>query len=1107
VRGRDTADWLKELELGKAKKAGSFLDGCKIYLSGFSEPDCVQLARILKYGGAARLTQLVESVTHVLHPAAESMAAETVRLLGALQLAPHHVSLEWLVESMRRGRPVSESDYPFPPPVEEAAAAGPTEPAAQPAGQDDTVNFEANLLAQYGGAKKDVGPGGGQTSTMMTETMSQVQPFLSGLTIELAGFPEQQQQDLSDWINEAEGELVYSDHEGRVDYLILPLAGGPRTLRQHRRLVSELWLEDCLDAGELVEPQYFHRPALLPATEGPGPLAGVVTCLSGYTGREREFLSQLVGALGGAAQEIFAKRDNPEKKAKGNTHLICPEGTGQKYDAAMKWRLPVVTAGWLRACLRDRAWVSESSFLVGAATTATPGRPEPSEEPQETAEEEAEETVTNMSIDEIHRSYGQQKAAVESPMASMTLASPATLVRPSVASRLATPGPADSPLATQLLRPRPINLTDITVTPQRWADSQPSPSQPGGQSVGKRRRSPGREDDQPTPKTPYGCHYTPEPSPRTRKLYKKLAGQMPRPELTELERRQAEDWAALRPAADQGGAKEALEVAERAALDRSVGPEERDRRHQEQLDLLEGRGLPVLERDDRPFDEIMEERYRAQGKSWKNFSQDAASRAQARIDAMMDTAEDMEVAAGASKELEGVTLCVAKKLASRAKELHRVVEALGGTVAWQLGDRVTHLVFTGKQNDTTKEFRAAREAGKHVVAPDWVLMCRDEARRVEEELFPHTYNPRLKLDVTGCSPPLSQSMSQTSRAGSTKARAGRTKARQPSGQAVAEEVTADLAEMESLLSSVTRTPAPASGRKVLRARLSNQEEAHRTVGGAEDQEEGEAEVEKESQVLWRDPEEEEARRKLQQEVDALETQDMAGMETMETMGSIDLTSVMDKENKRNPANFVFMLSGGQAAQEAGDHGVAPDWVRVKGELEKAITKLGGRMSVMGEQFDPHATHMITNKVSRSEKMMCCVASGLWVLHPSYVTHSMERQRWLEEDKYEWGNKDNGWGWRWRLGMAARRWRQRGGGEAFSGMKVMLVMPARRRDQVQRLVEAGGGEVVAGRPAPNKLAITHIITDEVIHIGRFATDLAFLNFLIRPLDHGEKGQNI
>lgn len=43
MRGKTTADWLAELELGKVKKAGTFLDGCKIFLSGFTDAEQVRL--------------------------------------------------------------------------------------------------------------------------------------------------------------------------------------------------------------------------------------------------------------------------------------------------------------------------------------------------------------------------------------------------------------------------------------------------------------------------------------------------------------------------------------------------------------------------------------------------------------------------------------------------------------------------------------------------------------------------------------------------------------------------------------------------------------------------------------------------------------------------------------------------------------------------------------------------------------------------------------------------------------------------------------------------------------------------------------------------------
>ena len=1085
VRGKATADWLQELDLARVKRAGTFLDGCKVYLSGFAEAELVQLARILKFGGAGRLTALVESVTHVVHGAGEAVAPDTARLLRSLDLSPHHVGLEWVVESMKRGRPVEEAEYPFPPRAQgrtEEPMAPPSSPPRPPA-RDETATFEAGLLAQYGK---------GQTSTMLTETMSQVVPFLSGLTFHLIGFPETQQQDLSDWITEAQGELVYSDHTDPVDYLLVPVAGVAGELRPHRRLVTEIWLEDCLDEGRLISPPlYYHRALALGAAR---PLEGVVTCLSGYSGRERDFLNQLVVGLGGVAQEIFAKRDNPEKGARGNTHLVCPEPEGNKYEAAVKWKLPIVTREWLRACWRDLAWVSEGSFLVGASTTVTRGRPEPSEEPMEVEESRQEDTVTDQSVGLVNRSYqraaGTPKAAATlaakspraapvTPLAALSMASPRgprpvetpdTVVRP--ASRLATPGAADSPLATQLLRPKPINLTDITVTPQRWADSQPSPHVSGGK---RKRVAEGGGEDMPTPKTPYGCHFTPNPSPATRKYYKQLAARMPTQQLTDLERKQMEQFSKFKPG-DVGGPGEEVER-----------QEEGERQHEEAMDLLESRGLPVLERDSRPFEDIMEERYQQQGKSWKTFSQDAAARARARMEEM-EREEGAEGGGegGGSRVLEGVGVCVGRKLAAagRAAEVHRVVEELGGAVAWQLTPAVTHLVFLGAAADRTKEFRQARDAGQQVVAPDWVFMCRDEGRRVEEELFPHTFNPRMKLDLTSQSPPLSQAGSARAPRRPAQPRLAQLSQVQASQlevtemltkeEEVPEEVTADLAEMANLLDSASKTPVPASGRKVLKAKLSNQEETRRSVGAEVAVEEEQA---KESQVLWVDPEEVEQRRKLTDQVNALETQDLHGMETMETMGSINMTEVMDgenKENKRRGADFVFMVSG--LGEEVG--------------MEEAVARLGGRLSAVPAHFDPESTHMVTSKVSRSEKTMSAVASGRWLLHPSYVAESLARGRWLEEERFEWGNSLNGFhpsgagGTEARLAAAARRWRLQGlGCEAFAGMVLVLLMPSNKREQFRRLVEAGGGRVTEARqPYSNTAGLTHLLT-ETKYIGK------------------------
>ena len=99
---------------------------------------------------------------------------------------------------------------------------------------------------------------------------------------------------------------------------------------------------------------------------------------------------------------MFAKKDNKVKKTLGSSHLICPEPEGQKYLAALKWNLPAVTKDWLLACLRDKAWVSESSFLVGDCKAFNEDKPQPSEETEAvpTEDETVMEEATRVDLEE-----------------------------------------------------------------------------------------------------------------------------------------------------------------------------------------------------------------------------------------------------------------------------------------------------------------------------------------------------------------------------------------------------------------------------------------------------------------------------------------------------------------------------------------------------------------------------------------------------------------------------------------------------------------------------------------------------------------------------------
>ena len=124
------------------------------------------------------------------------------------------------------------------------------------------------------------------------------------------------------------------------------------------------------------------------------------------------------------------------------------------------------------------------------------------------------------------------------------------------------------------------------------------------------------------------------------------------------------------------------------------------------------------------------------GTSWKNPSK--------KIKIRRSQSQSSEP----EKPLKDVILYVTKKCEKSFNDIFDKVTKLGGTMRTHYNFDVTHVVFIGKHNDLTKEFRTARDDGKIIVCPEWVKMCFDENRKVEEVLFPHTYNPKMSLNMS-----------------------------------------------------------------------------------------------------------------------------------------------------------------------------------------------------------------------------------------------------------------------------------------------------------------------------------------------------------------------
>uniref|UniRef100_A0A8D2P4Z8 DNA topoisomerase II binding protein 1 n=1 Tax=Zosterops lateralis melanops TaxID=1220523 RepID=A0A8D2P4Z8_ZOSLA len=100
------------------------------------------------------------------------------------------------------------------------------------------------------------------------------------------------------------------------------------------------------------------------------------------------------------------------------------------------------------------------------------------------------------------------------------------------------------------------------------------------------------------------------------------------------------------------------------------------------------------------------------------------------------------------KPLADAVIYVSKKLSKRQRELNAVAASLGADYRWCFDETVTHFIYKGGQNDNNKEYKSVKERGIHIVSEHWLLESARECKRLPESLFPHTYNPKMSLDIS-----------------------------------------------------------------------------------------------------------------------------------------------------------------------------------------------------------------------------------------------------------------------------------------------------------------------------------------------------------------------
>ncbi|RZF42232.1 hypothetical protein LSTR_LSTR004381 [Laodelphax striatellus] len=394
--------YIDKLNVGEAKRAGAFLEGCKVYLSGFKAEEQDKLRRILTLGGAIVFVEISDAVSHVI--CGEFVAAD-MKAVNQSANRPFLVTVEWLVASVNQQTAAPEEIYchsievssepPEPPsPLSqkglkllkrnETLSPDQTKLAPKEKSPDNSTPKESHQSIVnrklFGDCRTDqpAEDVNDQPDAVIEikdgeendaeEIITTEGPILKGLAFLILDFDDSNMEIIKTMINEHGGKVVSQIFKGVTDqftdYTIVPIDWTPGQLKLQSTVVTHFWLEDCIQEEKLVPVMYYHEP--LSILDGCAPLAGCVITISTYANKERAFLEQLVEALGAISQEMFARKDNVAKGVKTCTHLITPSAGSQKYMAALKWNIPVVTKDWLLACARTGTRLPEAPHTVSS---------------------------------------------------------------------------------------------------------------------------------------------------------------------------------------------------------------------------------------------------------------------------------------------------------------------------------------------------------------------------------------------------------------------------------------------------------------------------------------------------------------------------------------------------------------------------------------------------------------------------------------------------------------------------------------------------------------------------------------------------------------------
>lgn len=337
---------LNRMSIPFVKNSGPFLDGCCIYIAGFTNEEKEKVVKILNIASAIRFDELNDKVTHIIvgEPNAKDMKYIKANRGGCLI-----VTVEWLEECMKQKCPAPENSFLYQMAGAESNDPGPEPPSpiskkmidsmsnqfkkpnipkfnldiepqtVKPAKVTENKKAEDDILEQYLQ----------ENNAVNMDSSDDNKTFLANVKFCIFGFEKEDEQQFEEDCRAWGADIVSENFTDTVDYLIVPIvieADIPNEMLA-KYVVNDLWMEDAISAKKMVDIEYYHKPVVISMENAP--LNGINIVISTYTRNERTYLAEVSKAMGADVQEAYDRTKKPL--------LMCPLPEGEKYKASKKW--------------------------------------------------------------------------------------------------------------------------------------------------------------------------------------------------------------------------------------------------------------------------------------------------------------------------------------------------------------------------------------------------------------------------------------------------------------------------------------------------------------------------------------------------------------------------------------------------------------------------------------------------------------------------------------------------------------------------------------------------------------------------------------------------